>query len=102
MKEWTQHEARAKQLIEAKQFNAQHTSFRGQIAGLDRSQYPTDVVTDARLADHATHIVVVHNLWAANGSEDDTEGEQTNVRAAQGNTRNQTFRAITHQLYGGG
>ncbi len=102
MKEWTQHEARAKQLIEADQFNAQHTSFRGQIAGLDRSQYPTDVVTEARLVDHATHIVVVHNLWAASGGEDDTEGEQTNVRATQGNTRNQTFRAITHQQYGGG
>jgi hypothetical protein len=101
MKEWTQHQARSNQLVEAEQFNAEQSSARGQIAALDRAQYPVDVVTDARLTDHATHIVVVHNLWAAGAGLTDTEGEQTNVRASAANSNGDQFRAITYQLYGG-
>ena len=102
MKEWTKHEARSDQLIEAEQFNAEQTSFRGQAAALDRTQYPADVVTEARLTDHAMHIVVVHDLWAATGGLTDSEGEQTNVRASAANSSGDQFRAITYQLYGGG
>ena len=102
MKEWTKHEARSDQLIEAEQFNAEQTSFRGQAAALDRTQYPADVVTEARLTDHATHIVVVHDLWAATGGITDSEGEQTNVRASAADSSGDQFRAITYQLYGGG
>ena len=47
MKQWTQHDARNDHLVEADQFNRQHRSFRGSIAGLDRTQLPTGCAAEA-------------------------------------------------------
>ena len=102
MKQWTKHDARNDHLVEADQFNRQHRSFRGSIAGLDRTQIPTGAVTEAMLQPAARHKVWVYAPWAAAAGIPGTEGEQTAYRAAEADTLAEQFQALTFQEYQSG
>jgi len=100
VKEWTRHEARSKQTTEAQGFNDQHRSFRSQIAGLDRAQYPQDCLTDAMIKTNAMHKVWVFAPW--NTGVTGARGEQTVIRADTSVTRAEQFRGVTYQEFGSG
>lgn len=100
MKQWTQHEARPAQLVEADQFNDQHREFRGQMTGLDRAQYPVDCLADTMIEDAARHKVWTFVPWDTGVT--DAKGEQTAIRSTDANTLPQQFRAVTYQEYGSG
>lgn len=100
MKEWTQHEARSDHLLSADQFNAQHRSFRGQMTGLDRAQYPEGCVSQGMLTKYATHRVYSFVPWDTGVSG--FEGEQTAFVADAANTSVGQFRGVTYQQFGSG
>lgn len=100
MKEWTQHDARSDQTVEADQFNAQHRSFRGQMAGLDRAQLPEGCVSTGMVEDYALHRVYLNVPWDTGVTG--AEGEQTAYRATDANTAPYAFRAVTYQQFGSG
>jgi len=68
MKQWTQHEPRASQLLDADQFNAEQLAHRGSIASLDRSQMPA-IASEAQLVAGS-----LHKTWIL------TSAEQTDQR----------------------
>ena len=106
MKEWTRHDARAQQLLEAGQFNAQHQSYRGQMASLDRAQLPVAALavgspTPARrVKDAAMHKVWVFAPWDTGSAT--TAGEQVRYRAADADTSSDQWMAVTYQQYSSG
>ena len=105
MKQWTRHEALAAQLLDSAQFNAQHQSFRGQAAGLDRAQLPVGVLTDAgvlprRIKDGAMHKLWVFAPWDTGSAT--TAGEQVRYRAADADTDPDQWMAVTYQQYSSG
>lgn len=100
MKEWTKHEARSAQTVEAGQFNAEQRSFRSQAIGLDRSQYPEGCLAAGMLKTNAMHKVWTFALWDT--GVDGADGEQTVVRAADADTAAYQFRGVTYQGFGTG
>lgn len=100
MKQWTQHDARADQLVEAGQFNEQHQSFRSQMTGLDRSQYPASCLTQGQVTTSAMHHTWVFSPWDTGVAN--AEGEQTVLRADSANTLPEQFRAVNYFNYGSG
>jgi hypothetical protein len=102
MKRWTQHDARSSHIVEADQFNSQHTSFRGQMTGLDRSQYPAGCVSSSMLTANAMHKVWTFVPWASSPTYANTQGEQTAYRAEETDTLPEQFQALTYQEYGTG
>jgi len=101
MKKWTQHDARTNQIVDADQFNDQQVAFRGEVAGLDRTQYPANCVTDAMLKPNSRHKVWTFVPWESN-AESTQDGEQTRYRAAETSTLPSQFQALTFQEYGSG
>lgn len=101
MKRWTQHDARSKQIVEADQINDQQVAFRGEIAALDRAQYPQNCLTNAMLKPNSRHKVWTFVPWDAGGGAFRL-GEQTRYRAAPGDTLDEQFQAVTYQEYGYG
>lgn len=100
MKEWTQHNARASQTVEADQFNAQHRSFRSQAAGLDRAQLPEGALAQSMVVQHALHRVYSFVPWDTGTTA--AEGEQTAYRAGSASTLQYQFRAVTYQQFSSG
>jgi len=100
MKEWTQHEARSKQTVEAEQFNAQHRSARSQLAALDRSQYPEGCLSQGMVVTNALHRV--YSFVPIDTGVAGAEGEQTAYRATDANTLPYQFRGVTYQQFGSG
>lgn len=94
MKQWTKHDARSTQLIEADQFNEQHQSFRSQMTGLDRAQYPEGCVSQAQLVTNAMHKCWVFDPWDAGTASQ--LGEQVVLRAAPADTSANQFVAATY------
>tara|TARA_R100000655_G_scaffold15059_3_gene33553 strand:+ start:3406 stop:4071 length:666 start_codon:yes stop_codon:yes gene_type:complete len=72
MKQWTQHEPRASQLLDADQFNAEQLTHRGSIASLDRSQMPA-IASEAQLVAGA-----LHKTWVVTLAEQ-VQQRDTNV-----------------------
>ena len=68
MKQWTQHEPRTNQLLDADQFNEEQKAHRGSIAALDRSQMPA-IPSESLFVAGA-----LHKTWLA------TAAEQTDQR----------------------
>jgi len=100
MKQWTKNNARTDQVVDANQFNEQHRSFRGQITGLDRAQYPQDCVTQSRLKPNAMHKCWVFSPWDTGVTA--AEGEQTVRRAADADTLTEQWRALNYVNYTAG
>lgn len=100
MKQWTQHDARTDQLVEAGQFNAQHRSFRSQMVGLDRSQYPEGCLTDAQISASAMHQCWVFAPWDTGVAN--AQGEQTVLRASTSSTLPEQFLAANYVNFGSG
>lgn len=67
MKQWTQHEPRASQLLDADQFNAEQLAHRGSIASLDRSQMPA-ISGGSQIVDGA-----LHKTWIFTSAEQDDQ-----------------------------
>ena len=100
MKQWTKNNARTEQIVDANQFNEQHRSFRGQMTGLDRAQYPEGCVTQSRLKPNAMHKCWVFSPWSTGVTAAD--GEQTVRRAADSDTLPQQWRALNYVNYTAG
>ena len=101
MKRWTQHDARSNQIVEADQINDQQVAFRGEIAALDRAQYPSNCLTNAMLKPNSRHKVWTFVPWDT-GTGSTRLGEQTRYRAAEADTLDEQFQALTYQQYGYG
>lgn len=100
MKQWTQHDARNAQTIEAGQFNAQQQAFRSQMTGLDRAQYPDGVLAQSNIGTACLHQCYVFNSWSTGVIG--ATGEQTAYRADAADTRPEQWRAINYQNFGSG
>lgn len=94
MKQWTKHDARSNQTVEADQFNEQHTSFRSQMTGLDRAQYPENCAVPGNIVDNAMHKVWVFDPWDTGVAN--ALGEQTALRSAAADTRGDQWMAGTY------
>lgn len=102
MKDWTKHDARSSHITEADQFNDQHNRFRGQMVGLDRSQYPAGCVSSSMVVANAMHKVWTFVPWDSSATYANTDGEQTALRADETDTLPEQFMALTYQEYGTG
>ena len=70
MKQWTQHEPRTNQLLDADQFNEEHRAHRGSIAALDRSQMPA-IPSESLFVAGA-----LHKTWLATAVEQTAQRDQ--------------------------
>jgi len=100
MKQWTQHDARNAQTIEAGQFNAEHQAFRSQMTGLDRAQYPEGCLVPAQISASALHKCWAVSPWDTGVT--DAQGEQTVLRESSASTYAEQFRAINYKNFGSG
>jgi len=76
MKQWTQHQPRASQMLETDQFNAEQLAHRGSIASLNRSQLPA-IASESQFVDGA-----LVKTWLVK-KEQQTDLQDTNVSSDQ-------------------
>ena len=90
MKRWTQHQPRASQLLDSGQFNSEQLAHRASIQTLDRTQLPSNSVTNAQMKDAA-----LHKVWLFDSRAEQTKFVATDVPSDQ-------WRCATAINYSGG